>query len=215
MVGVSSKDVLSGGLPTTGCSVSRMCRRTTRSLGSIRVRLMKSKGHQAFEQAAEIGKQGGELAVDGDRFGDFEQRLVACPRGVRTERCGGWHQGVEPAFPTVPQAGARQISCKTARIRGVTATSSTPCGVHARQQGFALRDRRNPLRRDPKRSFRSWVVELAVFQHCSSSCNPGPGQPAFEFEPELPGAVVKRDFQHGQPLVILRKTPCQSAKRTR
>src|ERR1039457_3465983 len=35
MVGVCSKGVLSGGVPRTGCSVSRMCRRTTRSLGSI------------------------------------------------------------------------------------------------------------------------------------------------------------------------------------
>ena len=47
------------------------------------------KGHQAFEQAAEVGEKGGELVVDGDGFGHFEQRLVARSRGVRTKRCGG------------------------------------------------------------------------------------------------------------------------------
>jgi hypothetical protein len=63
------------------------------------------KLHQAFQQAAEVGEEGGELAVGDDGFGYFEKRLVAFPGGVRMERCGGWHQGVEPAFPTVPQAG--------------------------------------------------------------------------------------------------------------
>src|ERR1035437_5236686 len=105
MVGVCSNGVLLGGVPRTGCSVSRMCRRTTRSLGSISVRLMKLKGTRRLSRRLRCAKSV-DMALDGDRFGNFEQRLVAHLRGLRTERFGGWHQGAEPAAPTLPRAGA-------------------------------------------------------------------------------------------------------------
>jgi hypothetical protein len=46
-----------------------------------------TKRHQTFEQAAEVGEEGGELAMGDDGFGYFEKRLVAFPGGVRIGRC--------------------------------------------------------------------------------------------------------------------------------
>src|SRR6185369_9316689 len=126
------------------------------------------KLHQAFQQAAEVGEEGGELAVGDDGFGYFEKRLVAFPGGVRMERCGGWHQGVEPAFPTVPQAGIWQTSHKMARIKGVTATSSTPWACIRASRDSPAGSTKSTSPRSTT-VLRPCVVELAVCQHCSSS----------------------------------------------
>ena len=31
--------------------------------------------------------------------------------------------------------------------------------------------------------------------------NPGAGEPAFQFQPEFPGTIVKRDFEHDDPRI--------------
>ena len=43
------------------------------------------EGNQRLEAAAQIGEQGGELAVGRDGFGHFQQGFIARAGGVRTD----------------------------------------------------------------------------------------------------------------------------------
>ena len=53
---------------------------------------MKSNGDQPFQAAAQIGEQGGELAVGRNRFGDLQQRFITRAGGVRMNRDRALHR---------------------------------------------------------------------------------------------------------------------------
>src|ERR1035438_10808783 len=75
-------------------------------------------------------------------------------------------------------------------------------GVHARQQGLARRVDEIHLA-EIHYGFPAMGGGTGGLPALLQFIDPRSGQPAFECEPKLAGTVMKRDFQHGRPLIYM------------